>query len=153
MCYLTPIDTYEQGFICGGGGGMVMIYEKTDDKDYYRKARVIPIAPNLNNVTVNIANVNIPNGIIKSLVISPSEENLMCSTDKNQILVIKIPPPIDAEATNNSSNGELNAPIAAQPSFQYLTSSFHSHPVTGLDVCARKPWVVTSSTDKTVRLW
>ena len=144
-----------KGFICGGGGGVVMTYEKTDDKDYYRKTRVIPIAPNLNNVTVNAANINIPIGTIKSLVVSPSEENLMCSTDKNQILVIKIPPPIDAEATNNNPTreGELTAPVPSQPTFQYLTSSFHSHPVTGLDVCTRKPWVVTSSTDKTVRLW
>merc|ERR1712195_262157 len=38
-------------------------------------------------------------------------------------------------------------------SFEPLLQPFHSREISGLDVCVRKPLVVTCSTDKTVRIW
>ena len=37
--------------------------------------------------------------------------------------------------------------------FDFLSSSFHYGAITGLDVCLRKPIVVSCSMDKTIRIW
>ena len=37
--------------------------------------------------------------------------------------------------------------------FDFLAQSFHSAPLTGMDVCLRKPLVATCSLDRTVRVW
>jgi len=37
--------------------------------------------------------------------------------------------------------------------FEVLLMPFHSAPITGLDVCLRKPLFATCSIDKSVRLW
>ena len=34
-----------------------------------------------------------------------------------------------------------------------LLTGFHVGPILGMDVCIRKPWVVTCGMDKTVRVW
>ena len=37
--------------------------------------------------------------------------------------------------------------------FDVLGTSMHQGPVTGLDICIRKPLIASCSTDKSVRLW
>lgn len=37
--------------------------------------------------------------------------------------------------------------------FDFLAQSFHSAPLTGMDVCLRKPLIATCSLDRTVRVW
>ena len=37
--------------------------------------------------------------------------------------------------------------------FDFLAQSFHSAPLSGMDVCLRKPLVATCSLDRTVRVW
>ena len=33
---INAVAPFSKGFICGGDAGTIMIFEKTDDKDYYR---------------------------------------------------------------------------------------------------------------------
>jgi cilia- and flagella-associated protein 57 len=34
---------YGRGFVCGGSSGIVHVFEKTDDKDYYKRVRSIKV--------------------------------------------------------------------------------------------------------------
>lgn len=79
------IATYSKGFICSGGSGTLHIFEKTDDKYIYRKARSVSvwIDPNSNLVTTTGAD-SISNDVL-SMTLSPSEENVVCSTRTQQL--------------------------------------------------------------------
>ena len=79
------ITTYSKGFICSGGSGTLHIFEKTDDKYIYRKTRTVSvwIDPNSNYVATTGAD-SVPNDIL-SMTLSPSEENVVCSTRTQQL--------------------------------------------------------------------
>jgi len=76
---------------------------------------------------------------ILSMSVSPSEENLAISLQNHQVFNIPF------------SNTEF-AP-SEEMAFEPLFQPFHSKEITGLDVCVRKPLIVTCSTDKSVRIW
>ena len=40
---MTSIVAYSKGFACACGPGIVYLYEKTDDKDFFKKAREIRV--------------------------------------------------------------------------------------------------------------
>ena len=40
---ITALVAYSKGFACTCGTGTVHIYEKTDDKDFFKKAREIKV--------------------------------------------------------------------------------------------------------------
>ena len=79
------IATYSKGFICSGGSGTLHIFEKTDDKYIYRKTRTVSvwIDPNSHYVATTGAD-SVPNDIL-SMTLSPSEENVVCSTRTQQL--------------------------------------------------------------------
>ena len=79
------IATYSKGFICSGGSGTLHLFEKTDDLYIYRKARTVSvwIDPNSNLVATTGAD-SVPNDIL-SMTLSPSEENVVCSTRTQQL--------------------------------------------------------------------
>lgn len=120
---IDVIITCAKGFICGGSAGTIHLFEKTDDKDYYKNAK-----------TFHVENHQAK---IKSLAISPSEESLVCTLDNNQIIVLAI----------SSSD------IVHETSLEHLSRSCHSTAVTGLDSCLRKPIFATCATDRSVRIW
>eukprot|EP01022_Parablepharisma_sp_SALTPOND_P035925 TRINITY_DN96_c4_g1_i1.p1 TRINITY_DN96_c4_g1~~TRINITY_DN96_c4_g1_i1.p1 ORF type:complete len:1190 (+),score=209.66 TRINITY_DN96_c4_g1_i1:7480-11049(+) len=73
-----------------------------------------------------------PEESIKSLAIKPNVEGaITCITSGKQLIKIDM----------------------ASKKSQELISEFHSKGVIGLDVCVRKPLVVTCSEDNTIRLW
>ena len=63
-----------KGFICGGDNGVLSIYEKSEDKDYYKRTK-----------SFTIENQGVK---IKNLALSPSEENLICTLENNQMYVL-----------------------------------------------------------------
>ena len=79
------IATYSKGFICSGGSGTLHMFEKTDDKYIYRKTRTVSvwIDPNSHYVATTGAD-SVPNDIL-SMTLSPSEENVVCSTRTQQL--------------------------------------------------------------------
>lgn len=40
---ITAIVAYSKGFACACGPGTVHLFEKTDDKDFFKKAREIKV--------------------------------------------------------------------------------------------------------------
>ena len=115
-----------KGFICGGDGGFVTIYEKVDDnKEFYRKTR--EFATDDRSVR------------IRNMTLSPSEDNLLCTLDSCQILNLTL-------SSAESMKGE-------EIKFENLTQSFHHGHIYGMDTCIRKPLIGTCSQDKSVRVW
>jgi len=122
---IDSIVAYSKGFVCGADGGVIYVFEKSDDKDYYKKAKAFRIENNA-----------VP---IKHLAVSPSEEQLVCTLANSQVYVFTL------------SNTDILR--ADEMNFELLSQAFHSSIVTGLDTCIRKPLVATCGTDRTVRIW
>lgn len=81
---VTCIIAFSKGFICSGGAGTVHLFEKTDDKDIYKKAREIKIP--LDSQSPDLQNLESQE--IMNLTVSPSEETLVCSTKSSQLYCI-----------------------------------------------------------------
>ncbi|CAD7922808.1 unnamed protein product [Amoebophrya sp. A25] len=134
---LKSIASFTKGFVTGGdlevenlglGSrilGILQIYEKVDEKSFH-KAKEITLEA----------------GGIRSMSISPSEESLCVTTSTGQLYKLSL---ISSEL--------LNADDKSKSLFEPLLSGFHSGPVHGMDVCLRKPIVVTCGSDKTIRVW
>ncbi|XP_041357286.1 cilia- and flagella-associated protein 57-like [Gigantopelta aegis] len=132
---VTAIVAYSKGYACACGPGTVHLFEKTDDKDSFKKAREIKIPPDNNSADPTKAQQQ----IIKCLTVSPSEEILVASTDCNQLFYLTL------------SSADLGK--GDQATFEVLAQSFHHGQILGLDVCIRKPLIATSSMDRSVRIW
>ncbi|CAH1775033.1 unnamed protein product [Owenia fusiformis] len=135
-CAVTALVAYSKGFACSCGLGTVHMFEKTDDKDFFKKTREIkvPADPNSADPQKNEQQQ------IFSLAVSPSEENLVCTTEVQQLYGITL------SSADLGKQGD-------EARFEVLAQSFHCNQVLGLDVCARKPLVATCSLDRSVRIW
>ncbi|XP_069795130.1 cilia- and flagella-associated protein 57 isoform X1 [Narcine bancroftii] len=132
---ITAMTIYSKGFICSAGPAMVYMFEKGEEKDTFKKTRMIKIPQDPFSTDPTQAEQQ----EILTLCLSPSEETLIASTNKNQLYSITL------------SSAEMSKGEVAQ--FEILSQSFHSNVITGLDVCIRKPFIVTSSIDRSIRLW
>ncbi|XP_059839968.1 cilia- and flagella-associated protein 57 isoform X2 [Hypanus sabinus] len=132
---ITAMTLYSKGFICSPGPAVVYMFEKGEEGDTFKKTRVFKIPQDPFSTDPTQAEQQ----EILTLCLSPSEETLIASTNKNQLYSLPL-------SYGEMSKGEI-------PQFEILSQSFHSNIITGLDVCIRKPLVVTSSIDRSVRLW
>jgi len=132
---ITAIAAFSKGFACASGVGTVHLFEKGEDKDFYKKIRVVKISREICNIDPLAARQQ----NITHMCVSPSEENLTCSTDHKQLYTVSL-------STNDLGKGE-------EGELEPLTYTYHSGEVTGLDVCVRKPLLATCSTDCSVRIW
>lgn len=132
---VTSIIPYSKGFIVACGKGRAFLYEKIEDKEYFRKARdiKIPNDPYSNDPSKT------EDQSITSMCISPSEETLLVATNWQQIYQLVF------------SNIDVSKNDTAE--FEYMNNSFHHGAVTGVDVCIRKPLIATCSTDRSIRVW
>ncbi|XP_062412142.1 cilia- and flagella-associated protein 57-like [Sardina pilchardus] len=135
MPRVTVITAYSKGFACAAGPGKVLLFERTEENDHYRKTREIRIPQDPCRSDPGRAEQQ----QIMSLVISPTEETVVTSTDFNQLYSLTL-------STAEMSKGEL-------AHFEHLSHSFHSGSITGLSVCMRKPIIATCSLDQSVRIW
>ena len=132
------LTRYSKGFLCSAGNGIVYMYEKTDERELYKKAREIriPVSADSAQATANMKG-NLHE--IMHMTISPSEETIISASRNNQLYTIGL---TGAEI----SKGEHSL-------FEMLSQPFHYDQITGLDVCIRKPLISTCSLDRTVRIW
>ncbi|BFZ16806.1 hypothetical protein BsWGS_19845 [Bradybaena similaris] len=133
---VTALVAFSKGFACAVGFGTVYMYEKTEEKDIYKKIREIKIPPDPWNSQDPTQAVQ---QIFRCLAISPSEETLVGSTEQGQLYQLTL------------SGTELGKGEHAH--FEILSQMFHTSPITGLDVCIRKPLIATCSTDHAVMIW
>ncbi|XP_029425353.1 cilia- and flagella-associated protein 57 isoform X1 [Nannospalax galili] len=129
------IAAYSKGFACSAGKGRVLLFEKVEDKDFYRESREIriPTDPQSNDPSQS------DKQDVLCLCFSPSEETLVASTSKNQIYSITM-------SLTEISKGE-------PAHFEYLLYPLHCASITGLATCIRKPLIATCSLDRSVRIW
>lgn len=124
---------YSKGFVCGCGQGMVRLYEQSEwHEEHYKLSRTFHVVGHEAEVV--------------SMAVSPREDRtLVCGLSNNQLMSF---PLCNADLLKEE---EMN--------FTFLTSSFHERlpggqgAITGMDVCVRKPLVVTCGSDRTVRVW
>ena len=122
-----------RGFVCSGEMGILSVFERSDDKDLYRRVRSVTID------TKSGADDGAKRASVRAFCLTQAEETLAIATSNNQIVGLNFN--IDwAKATD-------------VPAFRAICQPFHSGAIVGLDTCIRKPLVVTSSTDRTVRVW
>ncbi|RQM17951.1 hypothetical protein B5M09_007464, partial [Aphanomyces astaci] len=75
--YCSSLLAYSKGFVCGGSGGVVRIYEKSDDsREHFKRTKVFSIDGNPQ--------------CIQHLAISPSEDTLICSLENNQLYMLTL---------------------------------------------------------------
>ncbi|XP_072628724.1 cilia- and flagella-associated protein 57 isoform X3 [Canis lupus baileyi] len=129
------IAAYSKGFACSAGPGRVLLFEKMEEKDFYRESREIriPLDPQSNEPSQS------DKQDILCMCFSPSEEILIASTSKNQLYSITM-------SLTEISKGE-------PAHFEYLMYPLHSASITGLSTCIRKPLIATCSLDRSVRIW
>ncbi|KAH9523432.1 Cilia- and flagella-associated protein 57 [Bulinus truncatus] len=134
--FITALVSYSKGFACAFGYGTVYLYEKTEDKEFFKKVReiTIPLDPyNSQDPALN------QQQLFRHLAVSPSEETLVGSTDQSQLYYLTL-------SSADLSKGD-------QASFEILSQVFHNAPILGLDVCIRKPLIATCSMDRSVKIW
>uniref|UniRef100_A0A8D0L5H4 Cilia- and flagella-associated protein 57 n=1 Tax=Sphenodon punctatus TaxID=8508 RepID=A0A8D0L5H4_SPHPU len=132
---VSAIAAYSKGFACSAGPGVVLLFEKLEEKEGYRESRAIRIPQDQWSSDPNQSDKQ----DIVCICFSPSEDTLLVSTSKNQLYIFSM-------ASAEISKGE-------SARFEYLHFPLHSSAVTGLDTCIRKPLVATCSLDKSVRIW
>jgi hypothetical protein len=93
---IIPFGT--KGFICGGDNGVLSIYERSEEKEMYKRTK-----------SFSIENHNVR---IKNLALSPSEENLICTLEDNQMYVLGL------------SNSDILK--SEEMNFDLLSQGFHS---------------------------
>ncbi|XP_059110839.1 LOW QUALITY PROTEIN: cilia- and flagella-associated protein 57 [Peromyscus eremicus] len=135
MPQVFAIAVYSKGFACSAGPGRVLLFEKVEEKDFYRESREIriPTDPQSNDPSQS------DKQDVLCLCFSPSEETLIASTSKNQLYTITM-------SLTEISKGE-------PAHFEYLLYPLHSASITGLATCIRKPLIATCSLDRSIRVW
>jgi len=117
--------SFSKGFITGGDDGFIRVFEKSDDpKEIYRRTKTIQL----------------DSGAPRSLALSPSEEALAVTTSTAQLYSLSL-----------LGHDVLKA--EESPAFESVLTPFHTGAILGMDVCTRKPLVVTCGMDKSVRVW
>lgn len=131
---LLTVAAFSKGFITGGEGGVIRVYERSiDAKEVFRKAKEVRL-----DSADRGGPVGFRSGAVVALAVSPSEETLAIATSSSQLLQLSLSPSDIMKEESAVDN---------------ILTSFHSGPILGLDVCVRKPLVVTCGTDKSVRIW
>ena len=131
---MSTVAAFSKGFICGGEGGQIRVFERSDDgRDPYKHA-----------VTLDIGGRS-TNSRVCCLAVAPSEEHLIVTTDDNQMYVTQL--------------SNLDIVKSEDSSFTVLGTSLHApsvsgtRTITGMDTCIRKPLLCITGADKSVRVW
>ena len=131
---MSTVTAFSKGFICGGEGGQIRVFERSDDgRDPYKHA-----------VTLDIGGRS-TNSRVCCLAVAPSEEHLIVTTDDNQTYVTQL--------------SNLDIVKSEDSSFTILGTALHApsisgtRTITGMDTCIRKPLLCTTGADKSVRVW
>ena len=92
---------------------------------------------------------------IISLALSGSE-TLIALTDTFQLMTFNMKEVLSNVAESGGKGDVSNAPAnvgSTKNEFSVFSYPFHSGSITGVDVCQRKPLVVTCGADRSIRVW
>jgi WD40 repeat protein len=123
---ITCLLPFSGGFIAGGTFKRLEVYKKNNDKYELLTQRFIESDKLEKEKTFDffaLANTNTMNDVF------------IASTSTNDLLIITL------------------TDIEKQLYLKYLISPFHYGPIVGLDTCINKPYLITCSKDKHLRIW
>eukprot|EP00756_Hemistasia_phaeocysticola_P009945 Hpha_TRINITY_DN14971_c5_g7::TRINITY_DN14971_c5_g7_i1::g.143967::m.143967 len=145
---INCLQAYSKGFICGGDMGLVSIYERSDEKELYRKVKTIKIDARREADAAQTGEVEC---VVHSLSLSQGEDYLAVSTRSQEK---------GGSAGQQQAYGQMwvvNLQTDAQKADlmqpEALVAPFHNGAITGIDTCVRKPLIATCSRDRTIRVW
>jgi WD40 repeat protein len=127
---IRSIAAFANGLVAGCAEGHVYVFERADKvedrRSYYRRSKALRIDA-------------VAAAAITNLALSPNEESLLLASDSNQLFTLPL----------------TNVDMVKQEDmrFEPLAQSFHHGAIIGLDLCMRKPLLVTCGIDHTVRVW
>jgi WD40 repeat protein len=126
---ISSIQPTKYGFAVGGTGGTVIVYnfllEKQDSLHIHQKI----VLPDASIVVTGLASTS-------------SDDTLLIELSTNQILKTTLQSP---ESSDQIQSDETKLDV--------FMESYHTGAISGMDVCIRKPILVTCSADKSVRIW
>lgn len=123
----TCVISFSKGFVIGGDDGCIRVYEKSDEpKEVYRNTKTLQVEGGA--------------CAVRSLALSPSEELLALTTSTSQLYQLSL-------------LGQDLLQADESPAFDPVLTHFHTGAILGMDVCIRKPLVVTCGVDKSARVW
>ncbi|NXV92299.1 CFA57 protein, partial [Calonectris borealis] len=132
---ISAVAAYSKGFACSSSPGVVLLFEKTKEKEVYKEKQEIWLPQDLFSSEPKQSGRQ----DIICICFSPSEETMVVNTNKNQLY------------TFTMVSTDLMKEKAAY--FAYLNFPLHSASITGLDICIWKPILATCSLDRSVRIW
>ncbi|NXC40825.1 CFA57 protein, partial [Penelope pileata] len=132
---ISAVAAYSKGFACSSSPGVVLLFEKTNNKEVYEESQEVWLPQDLFTTVPKRSGGQ----EILCICFSPSEKAMAVSTNKNQLYMFTLP---STEFLKEESSR-----------FEYLHFPLHSATITGLDICIRRPIVATCSLDRSVRVW
>ncbi|NXN29526.1 CFA57 protein, partial [Nycticryphes semicollaris] len=132
---ISAIAAYSKGFACSCSPGVVLLFEKTKEKEVYKESQEIRIPQDPFSSEPKMSSRQ----DIICICFSPSEETMVVNTNKNQLYMFTM-----------ASSNFMKEKTAY---FAYLNFPLHSASITGLDICIWKPILATCSLDRSVRIW
>ncbi|XP_065529668.1 cilia- and flagella-associated protein 57 isoform X2 [Lathamus discolor] len=132
---ISAIAAYSKGFACSSSPGIVLLFEKTREKELYKESQEIWLPKDrFSSDPKRSGRQN-----IRCICFSPSEEMMVVNTHKNQLYVFTM-----------LTTDFMKERIAY---FKHLTFPLHSASITGLDICVWKSILATCSLDRSIRIW
>ncbi|KAL3318606.1 Cilia- and flagella-associated protein 57 [Cichlidogyrus casuarinus] len=151
---ITACAALGKTFLFACGPGMLHVFEDPAKNYNYKRTKEIRIPAKGIFSQCDIPN---PDDVINTICFSPSQDTLLCSTKSRQLIRYNLGTEatqqkgIKADETEKEFAREDT--LAALVNFDNYSQSFHSSDILGMDICARKPLIVTCSTDRTIRVW
>ncbi|NWV96642.1 CFA57 protein, partial [Machaerirhynchus nigripectus] len=132
---ISAVAAYSKGFACSPSPGVVLLFEKNEEKEGYVESQEIWLPQDLFSTEPSKSGRQ----DITCICFSPSEETMVISTNKNQLYMFTM---FSTKLIREKTSY-----------FAYMNFPLHSNSVTGLDMCTWKPILATCSLDRSVRIW
>lgn len=108
--------------------------DEVEEKEFFQRVDISQVSEDTNSFQ-----------IIKNLAISPSERNLLATTDKQQLYT--------ARMLSASREGDAADDDSYVAGLHLLIPANHHGAVTDVSVALRKPLAATCSSDGSIRVW
>jgi WD40 repeat protein len=128
-----------KGFICGGDMGTISIFEKSEDKELFRRVKTHNVGAERKDTDSLVTTDDTVRILGFSITPPPSDECISILTSNRQVYVLNL-----SQADYSKAEDRI-CDVICQP--------FHAAAITGLDICIRKPLLVTCGKDRNVILW
>ncbi|XP_016155520.1 PREDICTED: LOW QUALITY PROTEIN: cilia- and flagella-associated protein 57, partial [Ficedula albicollis] len=132
---ISAVAAYSKGFACSPSPGVVLLFEKTNEKEVYKESQEVWLPQDLFSTEPTKSSRQ----DITCICFSPSEETMVVSTNKNQLYMFTM---FSTKLIREKTSY-----------FVYMNFPLHSNSITGLDMCTWKPILATCSLDRSVRIW